>query len=588
VVSEQIERHLTAILLADIAGYSRLIGADDEGTAAQLSALHADLVEPKIREYRGRIVRTSGDGLLVLFASVVDALRCAVEIQRAMAQRNVQSPPEKRIEFRMGINVGDIIEGANIHGDAVNVAARLEAMAEIGGICVSGRVRDDVHGSLDRFGITFEDAGQQVLKNIERPVRVSRVRLDHSAKLVQALALPNRPSIAVLPFDNMSGDPEQEYFADGIVEDITTGLSRITWLFVIARNSAFTYKGRPIDVKRVGRELGVRYVLEGSVRRAANRVRVTAQLIDAITCHHVWAERYDRELADLFAVQDEITDRVMAALGPELYAAEGARAKRKPPESLDAWECLVRAISLINARTKRDGAAARTLLHKATMLDPGYAQAHSLLAFLLALSVLSGWEPREPTLSLATQSAHKALGLDNDDPWSHAAAGFVLALERRVEESVVEYERALALNPSFAYGHTMLAAALCYLGRCNDAMAQIDKAERLSPRDLLAHGNHGANNVLRAAACMVADRYREGIVFARRALAENPCSTPGCRQLVINCALAGQVEDARAALQIVKRLQPDVSLRWITEWVPFVRAEDRRKYVEGFRLAGLD
>jgi len=584
----QVERRVMAILATDVAGYSRLIGADDEGTYARLTAHQGELLGPKIEEHRGRIVRTIGDGLLVLFPSVVEALRCAVEIQRAMRLRNVEVPQEKRIEFRMGLNVGDVIEGEGIHGEGVNVAARLEALAEAGGICISGRVRDDVQGSIERIGITLEDAGQKQLKNISRPVRIYRVRTAETCGMEQMPAVLSKPSIVVLPFNNLSGDPEQDYFADGVVEDITAEVSRISWLFVIARNSAFTYKGRAVDIKQVGRELGVRYALEGSVQKSANRLRLTAQLIDATTCHHVWAQRYDRELADFFAVQDEITDRVIAAIEPQLYAAEGARARRKPPESLDAWECMVRALSLINARTSSDGAAARGLLQKAIELDPGYAQPHSLLAFVLALSVLAGWEPREPTLLEANQAAQKALALDSDEPWSHVAAGFALALDRRIADSIQEYQRALELNPSFAYAHTMLAGSFCYLGRYNEAIAQIEIAERLSPRDLLTHGNRGANNVLRAAASMVAERYVEGVTFARKALTENPSSTPAWRQLVINSALSGQMDEARSALKTVKRLQADISQKWLREWLPFVRDEDRQKYLEGFRLAGLD
>jgi TolB-like protein len=305
---ERVERRLTAILVADVVGYSRLIGADDEGTLAHLSAHHNTLVNPKIEEHRGRIVRTTGDGLLVLFASAVDALRCAVEVQRGMVVRNAEVPPEARIEFRMGINVGDIIiDGGSIHGDGVNVAARLEALAEPGGICVSGRVQEDLHGRLD---IAFQDIGEQQLKNIARPVRVYRVRLNASAAKL-APALPDKASIAVMPFNNMSGDPEQEYFADGIVEEIITALSRTRWLFVIARNSSFTYKGRAVDAKQVGRELGVRYVLEGSVRKAANRARITAQLIDTSNGAHLWAERFEGALDDIFDLQDQVTASVV-------------------------------------------------------------------------------------------------------------------------------------------------------------------------------------------------------------------------------------------------------------------------------------
>src|SRR5262249_13739377 len=330
------------------------------------------------------------------------------------------------------------------------------------------------------------------------------------------------------------------------------------------------------------------YVLEGSVRTAPNRVRVNTQLVGATTGHNVWAERYDRELSDIFAVQDEITERVMEAIEPQLYAEEGVRAKRKPPESLDAWECVVRAMALMNERSKNEAAVAMTLLQKAVSLDPGYAQAHSMIAFLAALGVHSGWEPAEPALTLALNAAQTALSLDRTEPWTHAALGFVLAERRRIEEAVVAYRAALALSPNFAYGHTMLAAALCYLGQSDEAIAETDIAERLSPRDLLVRGNRGANNVMRAAACMVAGRYHDGIDFARQAIVENPSSTPAHRQLVINCALAGEMDEARSALGVVKRLQPDISMSWLNQWVPFRRPEDRRKYVESFRLAGLE
>jgi adenylate cyclase len=582
---ERVERRLSAILVADVAGYSRLVAADEEGSLSLWKAHWRDLIDPKIKEHHGRIIRVTGDGILVEFASVVHALRCAIELQRGMLARNADVPEQTRIEFRIGINSGDIIinDSGDLWGDDVNIAARLEALAEPGGILVSSRVREDAEGKVD---IAFEDKGEQRLKNIARPVRVYRVRLDQ--RRITAPGLPDKPSIVVLPFRNMGGDPEQEFFADGMVEDITTALSRIRWLFVIARNSSFTYKGRAVDTKQVSRELGVRYLLEGSVRKAINRVRITAQLIDAPTGHHIWAEYYDRELADIFAVQDEITDRVTVAIAPQLYAAEGVRAKRKPPESLDAWERVVRALSLINERTRAETALARELLEKAIALDAGYAQAHSLLAFVLALGVHFGWEPRENTLPIAMNIALEALRLDADDPWSHAALGFVLAESRRVEDAVAEYEKALALNPNFAYGYTMLGAVYCYLGRYDDVMTHIDKAERLSPCDLLTRGNRGANNVMRAAACLVADRFREGADYARKAILENPTSIAAYRELVINSALAGELEEAKSALVTVKRLQPHISLKWLEEWVPFVRPEDRRKYVEGFRLAGLD
>jgi adenylate cyclase len=364
--TERVERRLAAILAADVAGYSRLIGADEEGTLARLKAHRRELIDPKISEHKGRIVKTTGDGMLSEFASVVDALRCAGEVQAAMTERNAVVPADVRIEFRIGIHQGDIVvEDGDIFGDGVNIAARLEGLAEAGGICVSARVQEDGAGKLD---LTFEDIGEQELKNIARPVRVVRVRPNRVAEAARhasqpSLTLPDKPSVAVLPFTNMSGDPEQEFFADGIAEDVTTALSRYPSLFVIARNSSFTYKGRAVDVKQVGRELGVCYVLEGGLRKAGNRIRVTAQLVEAETGKHVWAERYDRALADIFALQDEITEAVTIAIAPAIAQAEQRRAMRKPPESLDAWAAYQRGLWYSSKATGEDNALAQRFFH---------------------------------------------------------------------------------------------------------------------------------------------------------------------------------------------------------------------------------
>ena len=580
--SERIERRLTAILAADIAGYSRLVEADEEGTLSQWKALWGTVIEPKIKEHRGRIVRVIGDGILAEFASVIDAVRCAVEVQRSVAERNANAPQDKRIEFRVGINFGElIIEDGDFWGDGVNIVARLEALAHPGGICVSGRVQEDTQGKLE---IAFEFMGEQNLKNIVRPVRVYRVRFDGGTKSTPALPLPSKPSISVLPFQNMSGDPSEDYFADGVVEEITTALSRIRWLFVIARNSSFTYKGRMVDVKQVGRELGVRYALEGSVRKEANRVRVTAQLIDAVTGHHVWAERYDRELAGIFALQDEITERVVAAVEPQLYAAEGIRAKRKQPESLDAWECVMRALSCVNSRSQNDYAMARELLERAIELDPAYAQAHALFAYVMGLEVLYGWKSEEIALARALEAAQKAVVLDSDDAWAHLALGFVYGMTRRAGEAVVEHEKALALNPNFAIAYTYQGSALAYLGRGEEALLKIDASERLSPRGLF----QGVNSVCRAVAHFSAGQYLDAISCARKSILDSPGIVTGYRMLVVNCALIGEIDEARAALAILKRLQPDVSLRWIAESVLFTRERERQDIIEGFRLAGLE
>ena len=366
-------RRLAAIFAADVAGYSRLMGDDEEGTHERLRAHLREVVDPKIREHRGRIVKNTGDGLLAEFASVVDAMRCAVEVQAGMADRNAAIPANTRIDFRVGVHQGDVvIEDNDIFGDAVNVAARLEGLAEPGGICVSARVRGDAAGKLD---LAFEDLGEQALKNIARPVRAYRVAMERPAEAAKEpvpLPLPDKPSIAVLPFANMSDDPEQEYFADGMVEEIITALSKLRWFFVIARNSSFAYKGRAVDIKQVGRELGVRYVLEGSVRRGGNRLRITAQLVDAATGNHVWAERYDRDLADIFAVQDETTERVVAAIEPELYAAEHIRSQRKPQRSLDAWECIIRALAHVGQSTRAGREEAEALCRRAIAIAPDY------------------------------------------------------------------------------------------------------------------------------------------------------------------------------------------------------------------------
>ena len=373
-------RRLTAIVAADVAGYSRLIEADEEGTLGRLRVLRGEVIDPKIAEHRGRIVKTTGDGLLVEFVSVVDAVRCAAEIQAAMAETNGPLPPDRRIEFRIGIHQGDIVvEDGDIFGDGVNVAARLEALAEPGGICVSARVREDTMGRLD---LAFEDIGQQQLKNITRPVRVFRVVTQGQRVPEPALPLPDKPSIAVLPFQNISGDPEQEYFADGMVEEIITALSRIRWLLVIARNSSFTYKGQAIDVKQVGRELGVRYVLEGSVRKAGGRVRITGQLIDAQSGTHLWADRFDGSLEDVFELQDQVAISVAGVIEPALQAAETARSVDRPTKDLTAYDLYLCANALALSSAARFPEALR-LVEQAIERDPYYGPRARLCRGLL-------------------------------------------------------------------------------------------------------------------------------------------------------------------------------------------------------------
>jgi TolB-like protein len=556
--------------------------ADEEATHARFTALLAGAILPAIAEHGGRIVKNTGDGFLAEFASAVEAVRAATQFQTQIHELSSSDADDGRLVFRVGINIGDVIvEPHDIFGDDVNIAARLESIAEPGGICISSSAYDRVRGKL---AIEFADLGEQNLKNIARPVHVYRVEIEGATRSAPPLALPDRPSIAVLPFQNLSGDSAQDYFADGMVEEITTALSRIRQLFVIARNSTLAYKGRTMDVKQISRELGVRYVLEGSVRRANSHVRVTAQLIDAGAGNNVWVERYDREFADVFALQDEITERIAASIEPQLYVAEYLRSKRKSPESLDAWECAMRALSYVNTRSMRDYAVALELLKKAIQIDATYALPHALIAYFTALEVLYGWMPAEIAIPAARDAAEKGLLLDADDPWVHLALGYVHQQSRRSEDAVQEYRKTLSLNPNFALAHTYLATALCYLGQIDEALAHIATSERLSPRGLF----HGINSLMLAVAYFFAGKHKEASAFARKSILESPGIVTGYRQLVVNCALAGEIDEARAALRILKGLQPELSLRWVEEWLPYRRERDRQKFIEGFRLAGLE
>jgi adenylate cyclase len=446
---EGVQRRLAAVLAADVAGYSRLMGADEEGTLARLKAHRHDILDPKIGEHRGRIVKTTGDGLLAEFASVIDALRCAVEIQRGMADRNAEVPVERRIEFRLGLNVGDIIvDAGDIFGDGVNVAARLEALAEPGGICVSARVEEDARGKLD---LVFEDMGEQKLKNITRPVRAHRVKLDGSTANLQPISAEHdRPSIAILPFTNMSGDPEQAYFSDGITEDIITELSRFRSLFVIARNSSFKYRGDAVDMMRVGRELGVRYLVEGSIRRGGNRIRVTAQLIDAKTGSHLWGDRFDRDLEDIFAVQDEVTRHIVSSIAPVLAADSLRMAKRKPPGDMRAYDCFLRANVLVGvARTSEELREGRALCDQAIRIDPTFARAHALRSMSYTTGIMTiEADDTDEWRRQALHSAETAVSLDPMDAMSHLALAWASFLVVQRDRSLAHCAKAAALNPN--------------------------------------------------------------------------------------------------------------------------------------------
>jgi adenylate cyclase len=584
---DRVDRRLAAILAADVAGYSRMMGADEEGTLRQLKEHRKELVDPKITEHRGRIVKTTGDGMLVEFVSVVDAVRCAVDIQRAMIERTAQLPPEKRIQFRVGINVGDIIiDDTDIYGDGVNVAARLEALADPGGIMVSRVVHDQVQ---DKLGFEFEDMGEQAVKNIARPIGLHRIHLTEQAprSLSPTLAkteraASERPSIAVLPFANMSGDPEQEYFADGISEDIITGLSKLRWFFVIARNSSFTYKGKAVDVKRAARELGVRYVLEGSVRKGGNRLRITAQLIDAATGNHIWADRYDGELADVFALQDEITKKVVAAIEPKLLEAEAVRSQSRSAEDLDAWEMVIRANSLFWRLTKSEIAAAIDLLQTAVERYPEYAPAHSQLAFAMLVSGYIGSRLTEEQLQVAAVHAGRATELDDSDPSAHLALGFAAFMNRQTNIAASEFHRALSLNPNFAAAHGYLGWTLAFDGQVDLARAHLEEAMRMSPQD----PQNAIFNTGLAIAHYFAGRYAEAVEYSHKALQQRSTFTAGYRIHVASLAQAGKIEEAREALARLKERHPDLSIAWIEQNVPYTLGA-MTKFLEGMRKAGL-
>ncbi len=588
---ERVKRRLAAIFAADVVGYSRLMGEDEAGTLATLKAHRAALIDPKIAEHQGRIVKTTGDGMLVEFPSVVEAVQCAVEVQKEMAERNTGVSEDRRMLFRIGINVGDvIIEGDDIYGDGVNVAARLEGLAEPGGICVRRAVRNQVR---DKLPVVFEDLGEIEVKNIARPVRAFRVALDHAGTAAEgptaanvALPLPDKPSIAVLPFENMSGDPEQEFFADGMAEEIITALSRYRWFFVIARNSSFTYKGRAVDVTRVAKELGVRYVLEGSVRKAGNRVRVTAQLIDATTGNHIWAERYDRELADIFALQDEITETIVTAVEPELGAVERERARRKPPENLDAWGSYQRALWRFFSDQTRDGLAeAKQLLERACDLDPGFATAYGELAWTHIADIHRGFtEDPEASLEQAARAAEKAVALDARDPVGCFALGRVHIFRHAYEQAIAEMEAALDLNVSSDRGYYCLGLALLYGGRAEQSIPQLERAIRLNPRSPILW----AYLDMLARAYFNLERYEEAGGWFEKATRQPHASFLPFVHAAATLGHLGRIDEARNMLAEGKKRKPDFSADTVKSTVGvYGRYSGADRIVDGLRKAGL-
>jgi TolB-like protein/class 3 adenylate cyclase len=577
---------------ADVAGYSRLMGIDEEGTLARLKSLRKTLVDPAIASHRGRIVKTTGDGMLVEFASAVDAVRSSADVQRKMAEQNAALPQDQRIELRIGIHVGDIIVDDNdIFGDGVNIAARLEAIAEPGGICISDDAHRQIRGKVD---IAFDDMGPQALKNIAELMRAWRLRIDAnssaaasvspSAETAQPLALPEKPSIAVLPFQNMSGDPEQEYFADGMAEDIITGLSRSKSLFVIARNSTFTYKGKAVDIKQVGRELGVRYVLEGSVRKSGNRVRITGQLIDAAAGTHLWADHFDSQLQDIFDLQDRVTASVIGAISPRLERAEIERARRKPTESLQAYDYYLRSKFSIYQWTREGSGEALRLTKLAISLDPTFAVAYASAANIFGQKKGFGWiEDAAKERAESRQLAERAMQLDQGDPLvlAHAAEVYSYVLEEP-ETGAALAARAVALDPNLAMARLWAGWAQVYLGNHDAAIEQFSAAIRLSPID--PHLFLPQTGM--AFAHFFAGRYEEGMSWALSAIQRQPNFPGAQRILMANLALAGRMAEARRACDSV--LQTDAALRISgIKSAPFRQPEDVEKLGQAWRIAGV-
>jgi TolB-like protein/class 3 adenylate cyclase len=591
--SEHVERRLAAILAADVAGSCRLIGIDEEGTLARLKALRRTIFDPKIAQHHGRVVKNTGDGAIAEFASVVDAVRCADEIQRGMAEQNIDVPQDKRIELRIGIHVGDIIiEENDIFGDGVNIAVRLEGIAEPGGISISDDARRQIRGKVD---VTFEDLGSQSLKNIAEPMRVWRVPYGRAAPGVPtrlrvdaaALTLPDKPSIAVLPFTNMSGDPEQEYFADGMAEDIITALSHFKALFVIARNSSFTYKGRAVDVKQVGRELGVRYVLEGSVRKAANRVRITGQLVDTTTGAHLWAERFDGGLSDVFDLQDQVTESVVGAIAPAVEKAEIERAKRKPTESLDAYALYLRGLAkLYQFGNRQANEEALRLFNSAIALDPDFAAAYARAALCHVWAKTNGWfsDTANETAEV-TRLAQRAVELGKDDAIALTTSGHALVyFVRDLEGGAALINRALVLNSNLAEAWNWGGWVKNWLGEPEAGIERFARAMRLSPLDPRLTTMRGGT----AYAHFLLGRYDEAASWAAMALQDNPDYQPGLRIAAASNAMAGRPEQAHKAMARLRRLNPALRISNLKDVLPPIRrAEDLSRYEEALRQAGL-
>ena len=577
------ERRLAAIFAADVVGYSRLIGVDEEGTIERFQAHRRELFDPKIAEHQGRIVKMTGDGFLVEFASPVRAVRCAIEVQQGMADRNADIPEDRRISFRIGINLGDIVvEDGDIYGDCVNVAARLEGIAESGTVYISRAVREFIQ---DRAEIVPEDLGERVLKNIAAPVRVFRI-----APLGLATAhvpagpplVPDKPSIAVLPFMNMSSDIEQEFFSDGITEDLITDLSKVSGLFVIARNSSFAYKGRSVKVQDIARDLGVRFVLEGSIRKVGNRVRITAQLIDATNGGHLWAERFDRDITDIFETQDEVVEKIVGVLSVTLTKREEERLRRRGTSNLRAYETWLRAREWLARGSRESLVEAKALHASAIKLDPDFAAPHAGLALAAVSEYASGWsEDPAQALEEAERWARRSIELDAQEPVSHMALGNVMLWRRDHEGALAECRNMIAMDPNFASGYGSAGVVLMYAGRPAEALESFARSTRLDPHypAIVLHfvaQAHFALGDYDAATKLLIERIRR-----------NP-GTDSSRMLLASChGHLGRIDEARATWAEMLKVSPEFSLAQRERVMPYKDAREFQRIVDGLKKAGL-
>jgi adenylate cyclase len=624
--TEDFKRKLTAILSADVKGYSRLMGEDEEATVRTITA-YREVITEVVVKHRGRVVDSPGDNILAEFGSVVDAVRSAVEIQEELKARNAELPEDRRMEFRIGVNLGDVIqEEERIYGDGVNVAARVESLAEAGGICVSGTAFDQIESKLP---LGYEYLGEQSVKNISKPVRIYKALMDPEAvgKVIEekraeprrglrvalavvtvlllivgglliwrtafppvqvasvekmAFPLPDRPSIAVLPFDNLSKDPEQEYFSDGLTEEIISALSSVPKLFVIARNSTFTYKGKPVKVQQVSEELGVQYVLEGSVRKGGDQIRITAQLIDALTGRHLWAKRYDRNLSDIFAVQDEITKEIITAMQVKLTAGEEVRAAAKGTNNLEAYLKCLQANELIHRINPESNALAKQLAEEAIALDPEYAWAYFILgrSNMMDVWVRASKSPKQ-SIARAMELVQKAIVLDDTFAEAYGLLGFLYSMTRQHDKGLALGEKAVALNPNSAWAHFMVGKTLFFAGRCEESIPEYKRAIRLNP---IPPNNHFWSLGLSYA---YMGQYEEGITWCEKAVSQDPNDLLARMMMTVVYSLSGRDEEARAEAAEVLRIQPKFSLKKFEKKLTYKRKEDREKFLGALRKAGL-